>query len=79
MLIYTLEDLPILEMIGKLNCIINSPNNRHIIAKIFIKYFYPIINQSVILQNAAIAGHQSRQFANHSQDWEIGLYNKFPE
>jgi len=28
-----------LEIIGKLVCNKNSPNNRHIIAKIFIKYF----------------------------------------
>jgi hypothetical protein len=36
--------------------IINLPNNRHIIAKIFNKYFYSIINLSVILPQSGNLG-----------------------
>jgi predicted cation transporter len=65
--------LLILGIIRKLVSNNKSPLLRHIIAKIFNKYFYFIRFLSVILQNAAIAGHQGRQFANLGKCLGIGM------
>ena len=64
--------LPILEGFWELVCNNNSPDNRHIIAKIFYKYFYSISNTSVFLPQcgncgAAISGLQKNGGGNESQ------------
>ena len=48
--------LPILGMIGNWYVIIIPPNNRHIMAKLFIKYIYSISNSSVILPQSGNCG-----------------------
>ena len=49
-------NLPILESVWELACNNNSPNNRRIIAKLFIKYFYFISNSSVFLPQSGNCG-----------------------